>query len=180
MADPKDNLPAWPDLIAEMGLLKRQVSEVKNVFSFTLPGVAAAEEQLVAAERRLGHPLDPMHREFLSYSNGWVDFYHKNSLLRADEIGQGDTWRELNGGLEAFYEAVDGLDDVPPREQIYPISFDPHGSSVFAIWLGGPVTGRGRPVLWLPWADTERYNNFFEFFGAVYGFHEEWLCPDHS
>lgn len=173
MAESEGTLPPWPDLIAEMGLIKQQVSRVRSIHSFTIPGVAATEEQLAAAERRLGHPLDPMHREFLGYGNGWVDFYLRNSLLSAEELGQGEAWQQLDAQLEAFYEEVEGLDDVPPRQQIYPISFDPHGSSIFAIWLGGPVTGGGHPVLWLPWPDTEPYNNFFEFFAFVYHSHEK-------
>jgi hypothetical protein len=175
MTEPGGRIPPWPDLIAAMGEIQRRASEVSDLYSFTVPGVAATEEQLRAAEERLGHPLDAQHREFLSYGNGWPEFYLDTSLLSTEDIGQGEAWAEVNRGLDAFYGALDANSGIPPREEIYPISHDPHDATVFAIWLGGPETDGGHPVLWLPWPDTDPYSNFFEFFSFVYREHEEEL-----
>jgi len=170
------SFPPWPDLIAQMGTLRRQVHEVNDIFPATLPHLAATEDQLAAAEARLGHPLDPQHREFLSYGNGWPDFYLGSSLLGTDELGHGPTWDDINRTLDAFYAALPQPAPVPPRDQIYPISHAEDSSSIFAIWIHGPRTDGGHPVLWLPWEEgTEPYENFFEFFRATYQDYEEEL-----
>lgn len=175
MTQPADTRPPWPDLIAAMGQLREQVSQVDPGFEFTIPHLAATPEQIAAAEQRLGHPLDPQHKEFLSSGNGWPEFYMGSALLGTEELGQGMAWAEVNDELDAFYSSLEDPAVVPPRDQIYPISFDPGGSTIFAIWKDGPVTDGGHPVLWLPWSDTEPYENFFEFFRMVYQEYESEL-----
>lgn len=162
------DIPPWPDLIAEMGLLRRNVAE-SGVFDATVPHLAATEDQLRAAERRLGHPLDPQHRALLGNGNGWPEFYLDSALLSTDELGHGERWGDINENLDAFYEALPGPTEfVPPREEIYPITHDYSSASVFAVWLAGPITDGGYPVLWLPWQDSEPMDNVFEFFRMVY------------
>jgi hypothetical protein len=175
MTQPADTRPPWPDLIAAMGQLREQVSQVDEDFEFTIPHLAATQEQLAAAEQRLGHALDPQHKEFLSYGNGWPEFYMGNALLGTEELGQGMAWAEVTETLDAFYSALEDPSLVPPRAQIYPFSFDPGAATVFAIWKDGPVTDGGHPVLWLPAVDTEPYENFFDFFRMVYQEYEDEL-----
>jgi hypothetical protein len=171
------SFPPWPDLVAAMGLLKREVEEANDLYPATVPHLAAAPEQLAAAETRLGHPLDPQHREFLSYGNGWPDFSLETTLLSTEELGQGRAWEDINSTLDAFCEGLPGPGIVPPRDQIYPISHDEGASDIFAIWFNGPVTDGGHPVLWLPWQeDTEPYSNFFDFFSACYQTHQKLLA----
>ncbi|MFD1050551.1 hypothetical protein ACFQ1S_36005, partial [Kibdelosporangium lantanae] len=119
---------------------------------------------LAAAEQRVGHRLDRQHGEFLSHTNGWPGFYLDSSLLSADDLGAADE------GLDAFYAEAP---PVPPRDEIYPISANPHSATTFAIWRAGPDTAGGRPVLWLPWADTEPYANFADYFEMVFQAYEE-------
>jgi hypothetical protein len=154
MTQPSDTPPPWPDLIAAMGQVREQVSQ------------------------RLGHTLDAQHKEFLSYGNGWPEFYLGSALLDTEELGQGMAWAQINGELEAFYSSLEDPTVVPPREQMYPFSFDPGGSTIFAIWKDGPVTDGGCPVLWLPWSDTEPNDNFFEFFRMVYQEYEAELAEN--
>lgn len=180
MTEPAETIPPWPDLIAEMAMLRQQVSQVHDLHSYTIPHLAATTEQIAAAESRLGHPLDPMHREFLSYGNGWPEFYLDSTLLSTDDLGHGDTWAELNENLDAFYSSLDESSVVPPRQQIYPISNDPADPSIFAIWKDGPLNNGGHPVLWLPWQDTEPYDNFFDFFRFVYQRYEKKLENNHE
>ncbi|MCP2166582.1 SMI1/KNR4 family protein [Goodfellowiella coeruleoviolacea] len=168
MTNPAGNIPPWPDLIAEMGLLRRRVHEVNDIHPFTIPHFAATQNQIVAAERRLGDALDPQHRDFLSYANGWPEFYLGSTLLSTEQLGQGQTWEELNQTLDAFCSSLGDPSVIPPRNQIYPITYPEEGSSIFAIWKDGPVTDGGHPVLWLPWRDSEPYDNFFEFFRVTY------------
>jgi hypothetical protein len=175
MTQPADTRPPWPDLIAAMGQLREQVSQVDEDFEFTIPHLAATPEQIAAAEQRLGHALDPQHKEFLSYGNGWPEFYMGNTLLSTEELGQGMAWAEITETLDAFYSSLEDPSVVPPRSQIYPFSFDPGAATVFAIWKDGPVTDGGHPVLWLPAVDTEPYENFFDFFRMVYQEYEDEL-----
>jgi hypothetical protein len=178
MSQPADTRPPWPDLIAAMGQLREQVNQVDPDFEFTIPHLAATSEQIAAAEQRLGHPLDDQHKEFLSYGNGWPEFYMGSTLLGTEELGQGMTWAQINEGLDAFYSSLEDPNAVPPRNQIYPISFDPGSATAFAIWKDGPITDGGHPVLWLPYPDTEPYDNFFEFFRMAYQEYEGELEQD--
>ncbi|HEX7304059.1 SMI1/KNR4 family protein [Lentzea sp.] len=160
--------PQWPDLIAEMCLLRRRVNEVDADYEWTVPHAPATPEQLDAAERRLGFPLDPQHRAFLGSGDGWPGFYLDNTLLSAEQIGEGFAWDALTEALDAFYGELGDPSAVPPKEEIYPITFDQGGGSIFAIWTQGPIVNGGHPVLWLPWPDTEPYDNFFDFYRMVY------------
>lgn len=169
-------IPPWPDLIAEFGLLRQQVAEVDEDQPFTVPHLAATEEQLQAAEQRLGHALDQQHREFLSFANGWPQFYLSNSLLGTEDLGQGERWDNANANLDAFYGSLEGDNPfIPPRAEIYPISNDYDSASVFVVWVKGEVTDGGHPVVWLPWQDSEPYDSFFDFFRATYQDYEEEL-----
>ncbi|MBV9013132.1 MAG: hypothetical protein JO272_13985 [Pseudonocardiales bacterium] len=57
-----------------MAQLRMQLGRIEpQVYPMTAPHVGAKPEQLVQAERRLRHPLDPFHREFLTYANDWWD-----------------------------------------------------------------------------------------------------------
>lgn len=174
------DMPYWPDLIAEMGQLREQVSRIDDeMFPFTVPHVAANPDQLDAAEQRLGHPLDPQHRSFLSYGNGWPDFYLGSRLLSTEELGQGPHWAEAHEVLDALYDGAD-LSVLPPRADIYPFTVSEDTASVFAFWRGSALTDGGHTVLWLPWADTEPMPNFFEFYRMVYQEYEVELDADQA
>jgi hypothetical protein len=165
---PLTEIPSWRHLIAEMGLLRRRVHVVDADYEWTIPHASATREQLDAVERRLGHPLDPQHRAFLGFGNGWSSFYMDNTLLSAEQLGEGFAWEALTEALDAFYGELGDPSAVPPKEEIYPITFDQDGSSIFAIWIKGPIVNGGHPVRWLPWPDTEPYDNFFDFYRMVY------------
>ncbi len=89
----------WGDLIGysvqmrlRLRLRLRLHGPVLNDMS--IPHLGATTEELDAAEARLGHPLDPLHRELLSYGNGWESFFVYTDLFSTDEIGQGPRWSE--------------------------------------------------------------------------------------
>lgn len=168
-----EEVPPWPDLIAEMGLLRQRVSAVKDEFPFTIPHLAATDDELRTAESRLGRPLDAQHRDFLHHGNGWPEFYLSSSLLSAEQLGDGPAWVEANLILDIFYGELDEGHPYPSRAEVYPITHDESGRNVFAIWSNGPKSAGGAPVFWFPWSDTEPYDNFFEFFRMVYQEYEE-------
>ncbi|MFE3188158.1 SMI1/KNR4 family protein [Nocardia sp. NPDC059240] len=82
----------WAELIDQMVAQKRRLVEFSEYESDTRPNPPATEEQLRAAEDRLGRSLDPQHRELLSVANGWEHFFISYSLLGTDDIGAGRRW----------------------------------------------------------------------------------------
>lgn len=178
---PEADMPPWPDLIAEMGKLREQVSQIDDdAFPFTIPHLAATPDQIVAAEQRLGHSLDPQHRSFLSYGNGCPDFYLGSSLLSTEDLGHGAKWKKAHEILDVLYEGVDDPNVLPPRAHIYPFTVSEDTASVFVLWLGSDLYEGGHTVLWLPWSDTDPIPNFFEFYRMVYREYESELEADHS
>ncbi|MEV6767944.1 SMI1/KNR4 family protein [Nocardia sp. NPDC051030] len=82
----------WAELIEQMVAQKRRLGEFCDYESDTRPNPPATEEQLRAAEDRLGRSLDPQHRELLSLINGWEHFFISYNLLGTDDIGAGRRW----------------------------------------------------------------------------------------
>jgi hypothetical protein len=52
-------------------------------------GLPATEEQIAALEQRVGRPLPPSYRTFLSLYNGWRQVDGETDLLSTDEILEG-------------------------------------------------------------------------------------------
>ncbi|MEV6325398.1 SMI1/KNR4 family protein [Nocardia sp. NPDC051787] len=85
-------LDAWHDLIERFIAQKRRLLETGDLEDDTPPNLGATEAQLIAAEQRLGRPLDPQYRELLSVADGWDYFYLFFSLLGTADIGVGPRW----------------------------------------------------------------------------------------
>lgn len=83
---------AWEELIGRMVAQKRRLVEFEEYETDSTPNAGATEEQLVAAEGRLGRPLDPQHRELLSVTDGWHHFTISYSLLGTGDLGVGHRW----------------------------------------------------------------------------------------
>jgi hypothetical protein len=143
----------WPDFLTEFS---RKTISVRDQIGFELPGdavrrgwlgnEAASEQQIAAAERRLGCTLPPSHRAFLSASNGFGPVSPFIARLRAvEEIdwfrvehqewidAYNEPWVDEYGErpLDDFPEGRDGGSAPPaasggsygPRED--PTGFDP-------------------------------------------------------
>ncbi|WP_231707101.1 SMI1/KNR4 family protein [Tsukamurella sputi] len=62
----------WRELIDAVVVQKaRLVRADPELYETSAPNPGATEEQLLAAERRLGHRLPEQYREFLTVANGW-------------------------------------------------------------------------------------------------------------
>ncbi|MFJ4651046.1 SMI1/KNR4 family protein [Nocardia sp. NPDC088792] len=72
------------------------------------PKAGATEQQLRAAERRLGFRLDPQYREFLSIADGWDGYNFGEDLLGTSDLGSGPRWDEAVESLHWF------VDDIGP------------------------------------------------------------------
>ncbi|SUA79301.1 Uncharacterised protein [Nocardia otitidiscaviarum] len=78
---------AWRELVDGLVEQKRRLVTFGDHESDTMPKPGASEEQLRAAESRLGRRLDPQYRELLSVANGWDHFWISYSLLGTEDNG---------------------------------------------------------------------------------------------
>lgn len=77
----------WERVLEGIRELQLELARAIPSYDFCpVPGPAAREADLVAAEQRLGHALPPSYRSFLARHDGWPRFFHGASLLRARDI----------------------------------------------------------------------------------------------
>lgn len=154
----------WPVLLGESGTLRQRLHELKpDTRPYTVPKIAATEEQILEAEARLGRRLDMQYREFLSYANGWNYFHTYTHLFGTSELGVGEMWDKANEMLDIYYSDGPIPADYPRREDLFPIAAGEYVTDVIAIWETGPVTANSHPVLWIGGEEIDRYENFHEF-----------------
>ncbi|MBL1079440.1 SMI1/KNR4 family protein [Nocardia sp. 2] len=91
MGRPVD-LELWRELIERLVEQKRRLVAYRSYESDTQPKAGASEEELCAAESRLGRRLDPQYRDLLSVANGWDHFWITESLLGTEDICVGRRW----------------------------------------------------------------------------------------
>jgi hypothetical protein len=167
----------WPELIGFMAQIRMQLAQVKpHVYPMTAPHVGAKLEQLAQAEQRLGHQLDPIHREFLTYANGWPEFFQDVQLLSAEELGQGSLWARGQKLLDTYFE--DGplsAQNFPLRTELQPIAVGTETIDIHVLWLTGPIVEGGHPILWLAGEEIDRWANFPEYFRSIYAYLERAL-----
>jgi SMI1 / KNR4 family (SUKH-1) len=173
--------PPWRDLLAEISSIRLGDPEVSARVSGDVvragwlgePG--ATEEQIRAAEERIGTKLPPSYREFLGEANGFREinpFFTR--LFQATEIGW---FRSLDPDWIEAFQPRDG-DDVSPEDHLRdPLNSVMFRSSYLSSCLQISENGDGAVVLlnpevmtpegewetwffanWLPGA--ERYRSF--------------------
>jgi hypothetical protein len=161
----------WPELIGESVLLRQRMNELDPEISpYTIPKVGASPEQLHAAEVRMGAPLDALHRELLTYANGWEFFFQFTHLLSTEELGTSPRWHKADEMLDVFYS--DGPPPqsfgMPARDEVLCVSADPDEVlDLFVIWRTGPLTDGGRPVSWVAGEEVQRFANMHELMLSV-------------
>lgn len=153
----------WEDLVGHYAAIRQELAGLsdKSYHRLTLPGVAAAPEEIAAAEARVGMPLDAQHKELLSVIDGWHHMFVSLDFLRAEQIGA-DLWRQGVENLAYVYEDGAGVPGVPDRGELFPFAVDPHSAATHVLWMGGPLTDGGHPVIWVHDEEVERYANLRE------------------
>ncbi|WP_182112977.1 MULTISPECIES: SMI1/KNR4 family protein [unclassified Actinotalea] len=141
--------PNWRALLGEIGLTRMRLDEAApQVYPLTIPHKGATSDQLAGAEGRLRHALDPIHRELLTYANGWSAMFVDTDLLSTEQLGADGLWEQTRDLLKDLEEDwPPGY--LPPVDQLEIIGASTVTSDLFLLWTAGPVTGGGRPVLWL-------------------------------
>lgn len=158
----------WPELIGFSATLRAQLAELEPDLSpLTMPRVAATEEQLADAERRLGSSLDGQHRDLLRHGNGWPLFFTYCDLLGTAELGEGTLWDKGQELLDLHFSEAPVPSDFPARDDLMPIAVGDMVTDVFALWRTGPETSGGRPVLWLAGEEVDRWDNVREWLLSV-------------
>lgn len=167
----------WPELIGFMGKLKMELAQVQPVaYPMRPPRVAAGEHDLLEAERRLGHRLDPQYRAFLQHANGWPSFFVDVSLLGADELGQGELWEKGQETLDIFYQEALPPPGFPKRADLVPLAVAVHSVDVHVLWRSGAGTGVASGILWLAGEEVDRWPTFDEYFRSMYSYLERGLA----
>ncbi|WP_306357092.1 MULTISPECIES: SMI1/KNR4 family protein [unclassified Nocardia] len=103
---------AWRELVDGLVEQKRRLVTFGDHESDTMPKPGASEEQLRAAESRLGRRLDPQYRELLSVANGWDHFWISYSLLGTEDIGSGPRWESGLTQAGIWFDDNDWGDEI--------------------------------------------------------------------
>lgn len=166
----------WPERIGFMAQLRMQLAQVEPVvYPMTAPHVGAKLEQLKEAEQWLNLSLDPIYREFLTYANGWPDFFQDVRLLGTQELGRGPLWESGQQLLDTFFEDGSVPPDFPARTDLEPIAIGTETIDVHVLWTTGPMTDGGHPILWLAGEEIDRWENFDDYFRSIYAYLERAL-----
>ncbi|BDD83664.1 hypothetical protein TPB0596_34270 [Tsukamurella pulmonis] len=80
----------WRELIEAFEEQRERLVRIHpDLYAMSRPNPGATEEQLLAAEKRLGHPIPAQYCEFLTVANGWSEWNQDVALLSCDQIGHG-------------------------------------------------------------------------------------------
>lgn len=143
-----DGHPAWDALLGEMvASAARLTHAAPDAFPASAPCPGADDASIAAAVARLGRPLDAQHEALLRVADGWEAGFLTGDLLSTEQLGTGTLWAAAQASLDACYAEGDTL-GRPPRAELVPVHASPHDTDVMAIWVAGPLTEDGHPVLW--------------------------------
>jgi hypothetical protein len=172
----------WPQLIGESVLLRQRLNELDpDVNPYTIPHVGASEADLGAAEQAAGFVFDGLHRELLSYANGWEQFFTFTHLFSAAELGVSQRWQRASELLDVFYADGPAPEGMPGRSDVFCFCANPDEvEDLFVIWTSGPITEGGRPISWLAGEEVQRFPNMHEFLLSVNEYLRRDLAKLHS
>jgi hypothetical protein len=158
----------WRPAIGQLIKIHQQIRQLdtKRLWKHELPRVAATAERVCEVETVIG-PLDPSHREFLLFADGWERFYQWADLFGTpDLLGDAarraaDRMRELEGVL--VEEGVSPTNALPiAMTGLEGTSEDP---DLFLV-VRAPDDSPGR-VLWLSSELVDTFKDFEEFFASM-------------
>jgi hypothetical protein len=131
-----------------VGRIRALQMELKRVLPARRIGLAgnpaAPENAIVVAELRLGRKLPPSYREFLAFSDGWLDFFEDTSLLGTSDIGrqQPASAPSSSSGPPSSRRAT--------TDSWIPFGVDRNGATLFAFDISASSSDGELPVIaWL-------------------------------
>ena len=154
----------WKREIAILIYIKQEIDNLgeSKFLSYSLPKIAATEEQLEAVERHMNHSLDPKYRLFLKHANGWDNFYLTVALFGIDELLD-------NAKMLYACNVLDELDQEGVLEEtgflkghLIPIAVTIEDRDLFVITH--PDSSNPGMIIWFAGYEVERFKDFDEFF----------------
>lgn len=156
----------WPTMIVALVRAKEEVARVDKhgIFARTLPHAAASANQLDAFERHTSLTLDPTHRSFLGFADGWPAFFETQDLLGT---------QQLAGGKHREYFS-EWIDSAPPEARaqgfssstLLPIAVDleyPHFAAMHVV--EGSVWHK--VLIFAPQGLVETHETFERYFHSI-------------
>ncbi len=114
----------WRPLIGAIRAKKLEIARLDPRRGMpVLPPVGATPRQIANVEKKLGRPLPPSYREFLSVHDGWPELLHGTSLLGAHHLARGT--------FDGIARMAIDIEDRSPSE-IVAFGVDAPGESIFA------------------------------------------------
>lgn len=154
-------------------LIQQRIQELDGdrLWERHLPAVAAGEDEIAGAERRLGFALDSQYRQFLRFANGWRRFYQAVDLFGTPNLLGGspmDAAVAMLGAVERDdFEAAVGMS---PSE-VLPIAASTVQPDVFL--LAQPWSPAPGAVIWYAGELIEQFPSFEEYFLAMLDYNRE-------
>ncbi|MFF2555538.1 hypothetical protein ACFVUS_31340 [Nocardia sp. NPDC058058] len=160
----------WLDLLERFAEQKRRLREAGDLEEDSHPNTGATQAQLVAAEQRLGRPLDPQHRELLSVADGWGYFNLFYSLLGTAEIGVGARWASGVESARIWFETEEWDEEIGARtdaEDYHQLVTSDNGyfSTAF-VFVGESASLPTGSVVQLPPEDNDTYPDLYSYLTA--------------
>ncbi|GII99049.1 hypothetical protein CLV28_1690 [Sediminihabitans luteus] len=146
----------WGDLVREATSWRTRLAHVSSSWPLTIPRIGADDAAIAAAQARIGFELDAQHEALLREINGWPDAFLEGTVLGTDEIGAGELWERAWVHLDT---ASDYFDELPPLEELVPICVSDVVLDTSAVWMNGPVTDGGFPVIRMTSTDSDEFEN---------------------
>jgi hypothetical protein len=144
-----------------------------GLWNYRLPHVAATHEKVAYAEMVLGFELDPRFRLFLSYADGWPDFYQSVDLFGTSDLVGGRLMEKASEMLRVIDDAVWQHAKVE-LDNVLPIAVSKADRDVFVIVT--PHQSNAGQVLWFSGTMVEAFPDFDEFFLSMVDYNRETLA----
>jgi hypothetical protein len=153
----------WKLMISRLVLINGEIYKVdkKGLWPYTLPKVAAAEEQLTEFQKKLGRTLPEEYLEFLRHANGWYGFHQETDLLSVDDFFNDKYDKSISLFFDSDEYYVEGIE----KKDLLPIGVNPPNGDIFYLSLSNDEYFGN--VIWYAGWEVERYSNFDEFFMAM-------------
>ncbi|NTW42760.1 MAG: SMI1/KNR4 family protein [Cellulomonadaceae bacterium] len=162
-----DGSPWWEVLLGDMIKAGMRLTQVApDAFPLSIPRLGADDGSITAAQERLGQALDTQLETLLRLADGWELAFLSGDLFSTEELGQGTRWSDAQQSLDAFYAEADSV-SWPPRSELVPIHASPHDTDVMALWMGGPTTEDGHPVIYFSGGPIDQWPNTYEWWLAM-------------
>lgn len=170
----------WPVLIGTMGMVKEQINkeDPEQLADFTVPRLNATEEQVRAAEERLGEPLPASYREFLLHANGWDCFFWSLNLFGTEDLTAGPRHESAAETLDAYDDAGTLEELGLTMDQVTPIGVATHSNDILLLIREGH-SDAGK-VSWLDGEEIDRYDSFAHYFTSIIEYQRRYLDKLHT